>query len=1150
MNAKSNKNNEKNQVLKGAEELFHQGKWRESLDKYRDVIANDPTNSQAHSGIINLYLKKGEFSKLIDEYMEWAKIESGQNRIDEALGIYQDLFNLENTIEKKSFLVGQKSGSEGLQQIKEQVNAVRPAALIAMGELFLRKGKLDEAIQHLEPGVEADPSNPEGRLALGKAYLKKGMDREAIGEFQEVVRLSPEEAAFAYEMLGDIFFRGGKPPHTVLVWFKNAAQLYQKNQKFQDAIKIHEKILTIQPEQKESLSHMADIYVELNETVKAAEIYEKLIALYQKEGHLDTVNALFEKILNLQPENKEVRQKVLDFYRQVLQKDHHNLNARNKVIGHLLKLGEAQEVIQEFLLLAGAYIDKGMLEEGEQVCRKLLEMEPDNIACHEILAQAQLKRNNLELALQEYFKIIELFKQNDQKEQIHEYLLKLVALFPDIASLNYQIALSFIERQEYELALNALDQVLQKDPKNVDALKTKAQLLANKSDISEASEIISQLLTIEPENIELRENLLEQKLLAGSMQESKELVSNICDYYVNHGNYETALNACKKVLSYIPEDRDIRGKIGDLYLAKGDSTAAKYQLMFLANLYQKDELWDNSHKIWEKIVKIIPQDFNANYRLSKIQAKLGLISESIDKLNSLAESYTQKNLKNQAVNILNEIINYTPNNSSYRKRLIELLLQQDKAEEATVHYKFLLRNYLENHMLEEGQKIVKELINLHPFDLDLREDLTMIYTEYGYYLPAQELLNELSANYLQQGELEKAVELLNKVSDLFLRQEDFNSYWEAKEKIVNMFITGGWFSRAVSEAKKVIIGEIKDCLFHRVGSLIKKLIDVNIRENKPEHTIEILADIAGELEAQEQLEGQLYVKEQLVELLEKSTDQKKTAEVYLGLADTYASLERYKDSLRTRSKALEYFTQLGDDEMAMAQYLPLIELYLKENHQDEAFEFFYKANKKLTGIGLNLQMAELLYKNDYTKEAIEMFNQVLIDEPQNATALGYLSLVYFGKGQFNKALDFLKQAIGRGDTQNLFKQILEIIHNKYSKADYWIIVGNLYKDLGFITEALSCYQNAKVETKAVNAYNLTGDLLRREGYLELAEQEFQTALELPNLSEEDDLDLRYNLALTYQMRGKTQLAMNVFQEIYAVNIRYKDVGERLSQLNE
>ena len=1150
MNMKQGKNHEKNQALKGAEELFHQGKWRESLDKYREILENDPTNSQAHSNIINICLKRGDFSRLIQEYLDWAKIETEQNRIEEALAIYQDLLNLENTIEKKSFLVGQKGGSEGIHQVKEQVNKVRPLALIAMGVLYLRKGNLDEAIQHLEPGVESDPSNPEGRLALGQAYLKKGMDREATGEFQEVVRLSPEEAAFAYEMLGEIFFRGGKPPHTVLVWFRNAAQLYHKNQKYPEAIRIYEKILTLQPEQKESLAHLADIYVELNEIKKATEIYEQLISLYQKEGRQDTVNTLYEKILNWQPENQEIRYKVLDFYRQVLQKDSSNLNARNKVIGHLLKLGEAEGVIQEFLLLAEAYIEKGMLDEGEQVGQKLLEMDPENIACREILAKSQLKRNHQELALAEYFKIIEILKRRQEKDQAHEFLKKLVSIFPERSDIHYHIALSHLEREENALALQELNQVLEKDPQNIDALKAKAKLLTNQNNLDETSQILSQLLSLEPDNIEFKENLLNLKLRSGDLVESKRLVGQISDLYSTKGNLDLALNICEKVLAYLPEDRDIRGKIGELYLVKGDTQLAQNQLIYLANLYQKDENWADSRRTWGKVVALSPQNLGASYSLSKVNAKLGAIPEAIEQLNTLSEVYTQKNLKHQAINILNEIINLTPDTTTYRKQLIDLLLQQGKADEATVHYKFILRTFLENQLLEEGQKIAKELINLNPFDLDLREDLTMIYTEYSYYLQAQELLNELSANYLQQGELEKAVELLNKVSDLFLRQEDFNSYWEAKEKIVNIFITGGWFSRAISEAKKVIAGELKDCLFTRAGSLIKKLIDVNLRENKPEQTIEILSDIAKELAAQEQLEGLLFIKEQLVDLLEKSNDQRKTAEIYLDLAETYLSLDRFKDSLRTRSKALQYYNLLNEDTLAIAQYLPLIELQLKEGHLEEALELFYKANKKTTGVEISLQMAEFLYRNDYVKEAIDMFDQVLLDEPKNAKAMGYLSLIYFNKGHNNKAQDFLKQTLGYGNTRELFNEVVEILVAKHAKDERWITIGNLYKDLGFIGEAIASYQKAKSGLKVVDAFNQTGELLRREGYLELAEQEFQEALELPGLIEDDDLDLRYNLALTYQAQGKTQLALNGLQEIYAVNIRYKDVAERLNQITD
>ena len=69
--------------------------------------------------------------------------------------------------------------------------------------IHLQRGSADEAIRISGP-AGGRASHPQVHTMLGIAYMQKSQDREAFGEFQEVVRLTPNEAAFTYEKIGRV----------------------------------------------------------------------------------------------------------------------------------------------------------------------------------------------------------------------------------------------------------------------------------------------------------------------------------------------------------------------------------------------------------------------------------------------------------------------------------------------------------------------------------------------------------------------------------------------------------------------------------------------------------------------------------------------------------------------------------------------------------------------------------------------------------------------------------------------------------------------------------------------------------------------------------------------------------------------------------
>jgi len=78
--------------------------------------------------------------------------------------------------------------------------------------------------------------------------------------------------------------------------------------------------------------------------------------------------------------------------------------------------------------------------------------------------------------------------------------------------------------------------------------------------------------------------------------------------------------------------------------------------------------------------------------------------------------------------------------------------------------------------------------------------------------------------------------------------------------------------------------------------------------------------------------------------------------------------------------------------------------------------------------------------------------------------------------------------------------------------------------------------------------NMLGHCFLAKGLPRLAVMWFKKGLEAPGHSEEEYQALRFDLGGAYEEMGDLDQAIEVFSEVYGVNISYRGVGERLQQL--
>jgi tetratricopeptide (TPR) repeat protein len=118
-------------------------------------------------------------------------------------------------------------------------------------------------------------------------------------------------------------------------------------------------------------------------------------------------------------------------------------------------------------------------------------------------------------------------------------------------------------------------------------------------------------------------------------------------------------------------------------------------------------------------------------------------------------------------------------------------------------------------------------------------------------------------------------------------------------------------------------------------------------------------------------------------------------------------------------------------------------------------------------------------------------------------------------------------------------------------------LGIAYREMGLLDEAIGEFQKvAKAVQKgkpfrySMNCATLLALSFTDKGEPKIAALWYQRALDVPGLDQEAILALRYDLAMALDMAGEANAALDSFRQVYAMNIDYRDVADRIATLQK
>ena len=118
-------------------------------------------------------------------------------------------------------------------------------------------------------------------------------------------------------------------------------------------------------------------------------------------------------------------------------------------------------------------------------------------------------------------------------------------------------------------------------------------------------------------------------------------------------------------------------------------------------------------------------------------------------------------------------------------------------------------------------------------------------------------------------------------------------------------------------------------------------------------------------------------------------------------------------------------------------------------------------------------------------------------------------------------------------------------------------MGTAYKEMDLMDEAIQEFQNAANLVKAADGTsrflqccNMLGHCFIHKGMPEAAVLWFKKGLQAPGHTENEYQALRYELASAYEQLGDLKQAREFYTEVYGVDVSYREVAQKLSQLRQ
>src|SRR5246127_3708007 len=241
--------------------------------------------------------------------------------------------------------------------------------------------------------------NKQKLLSSAEKFVQQGKLQNAISEYEKVLKNDPKDLTVA-NTVGDLYARL-RENEKAIQCFKSVGDAYATQGFTVKAITMYKKITKIKSS-LESVLKLAELYTQQGLFNDARAQYLQVAEEFLRGGELEQAVRIFQKILEMDPENVAMRIRLGEVY---------------------IRLGKKNEAWQIFSAAAETLRSRGSRNGAEEILQRMLTLDPGNSYALMLRARIALESGDAASAIPLFQKVPDLDQHPDgQRDLLKAYL--------------------------------------------------------------------------------------------------------------------------------------------------------------------------------------------------------------------------------------------------------------------------------------------------------------------------------------------------------------------------------------------------------------------------------------------------------------------------------------------------------------------------------------------------------------------------------------------------------------------------------------------------------------------------------------------------------------------------------------------------------
>ncbi|HXW54307.1 MAG TPA: tetratricopeptide repeat protein [Candidatus Cybelea sp.] len=382
--------------------------------------------------------------------------------------------------------------------------------------------------------------NKNKALESALKYLNQGKFAQAIGEYQQILRQDPKDQA-TLMTVGDLFARQGDMSHAI-EYFERLANVYLADGFNSKAIAIYKKIAKLAPTELGPLERLADLYVQQGVLSEARPLFLQIAEVHLKANRSQRAVEVLQRLLAVEPDNPRVQMRLAELY---------NI------------MGQKKEAAQTYIAYAQHLLERGEAAEAEKVVERALEVEPSN-------PTALLLKGKALAGAKDYANAVKVLGKHPEAESGGDVADLIVEL--EIESGRTANAIDYARKQlarghQHFGPLLKITDALIASRKAVEALELLRELREPMIEAGEQDKFVKSLTTLTqevPDSAEGLELLVDYCRHTSDPFRLNSALSQLSDLYTSQANYARAEELLQELVDRNKNDERLVEKLNEL----------------------------------------------------------------------------------------------------------------------------------------------------------------------------------------------------------------------------------------------------------------------------------------------------------------------------------------------------------------------------------------------------------------------------------------------------------------------------------------------------------------------------------------------------------------------------------------------------------